>query len=203
MSLIVYSKGVLAADTRAIQNFQSSPDHIGVSLATKKIHVYDNKYAIAVCGANMDEKDWAQVGAVLYTKILILELDLTKTDAPMTIDDILAINSWQRQFIVMTRDYVYLLSNDGNLNIDRELSLVRHDRDVNIMFGSGSHVANVALTYGKSAAGAVEFTSSIVRTVGGPVVSVWHGDLKPLINPPPATAPAKKAAAKKTKKVTA
>lgn len=176
MTIIVYSKGQLAADTRALQGSSESNtyDYFTAHSVTKLKLLARGTLAVAVSGSVPTQTQWNTIQDIFLRNIIVSEMIIKEPKVFLDKQEAKQINSRNSHFVVLSKNHAYFVAAEEK---DSTPIFARIDTDLPLAYGSGSRAAYMALKMGKSAKQAAEFACDIEATCSYPINSISQKDL--------------------------
>lgn len=167
MSVLIYHKGIIAADSRAVIDRGYYSEDLGAML---KLWVNgDNDLVFGFCGDNATHATRAYWQLALEPIVRALDpSDDINAPLPEELVDLFGAKA-DRSLVVMTRRYLYATDDKTIYKADDSHSTHGH--------GNGLRVAKLGAYNGLDAVAAVKLAISVTPECGGAVVSFKQRDL--------------------------
>jgi hypothetical protein len=182
MTVIVYAKDVLAADSRAIGDVEAAGRFNWSAMNRTKLRV--NKtgtMAVAVCGPIPSDTAWQEILSAFTIRVVMIE-EFGKDPSNLGIreEELEKIAARQRYFLVMTRVGTYFLP-DVKEPAEGGRMLQILDNQNTIAYGAGVKLATMAFNAGLNGLDCARLTCELDATCGAPVTHVHRNQLKKFI----------------------
>lgn len=167
MSVVIYHKGVIAADSRAVIDRGYYSEDIGAML--KLWNNPENTLVFGLCGENTDYATRAKWGIDLLPIITELDTSLDITgDLPKYMHEMFGPNA-NMSLLVMSKRYLYAFDEKTVYKADTSHQTHGH--------GNGLRVAKLGAYNGLDAVAAVKLAIKVTPECGGTVVSFKQREL--------------------------
>lgn len=167
MTIIVYSKDILAADSRFLLNSDEAYT-LNNTEVRQKIRVFGRKVAIAVCGSYLDDQEWDVLSNAAKIIIGLAEI----ADAPSRFKI-----TWLLQDIIQRKGIAVIMMTKKKVYYIREDVVNIVENHSYTCYGSGEYVANIVANLGHDARFIVDQVCKVVPTCGYPMMSVHRSEL--------------------------
>lgn len=183
MTVIVYAKDVLAADSRTLHNPEHDQGHNPtIAIVGDKLRVFfGNKIALTICGSVPSTRGWKNIEDVITKAVLKAEVLDNVESVAFTEEETNLIGGHDRYFIIMTRARTYYMVPTAHKE-DRRAGIRELDNTHHISYGSGAKYAYMAMSAGRAAAGAADFATQMEISCGGPIKKIHRDQLDPMLD---------------------